>query len=137
MTLFPTAKFQSNIFVTNTFRACIADFGLSKLRGFNAKADSSIIIGGTRGFIAPEIYWAFGRNEVPSLDLRPCDMFAFGVVTYEVCRIVVTFPSHSNGLSRYMLERNPSYTSVAVTIDHLGHHITSARCADWTILFGS
>ena len=127
---------QSNIFVTNTSRACIADFGLSNLRDFTVKANSSITIGGTRGFIAPEIYRAAERNELRSLDLRPCDMFAFGVVSYEVRLYQQALPSHSNDLSRYMLERNPSYANV-VAIAHLGRHRTFARLADWMKIFGS
>ena len=77
-------NWQLNIFVTNTHRACIADFGLSNVRDFSTKANSSITIGGTPGFIAPEIYSAVTWNEILSLDLRRCDMFAFGVVLYQV-----------------------------------------------------
>ena len=77
-------NWQLNIFVTNTHRACIADFGLSNVRDFSTKANSSMTIGGTVAFIAPEIYSAVARNEIRSLDLRRCDMFAFGVVLYEV-----------------------------------------------------
>ena len=74
----------TNIFVTNTHRACIADFGLSNVRDFSIKANSSMTVGGTQGFIAPEMYSAAARNEIRTLDLRRCDMFAFGVVIYEV-----------------------------------------------------
>ncbi|KAL4078225.1 kinase-like domain-containing protein [Scleroderma yunnanense] len=73
-----------NIFVTNNNRACIADFGFSHARDFRTKVNSSIKIGGTLGFIAPEIYSARSGDELRSLDFRRCDMFAFGSVIYEV-----------------------------------------------------
>ncbi|KAL4078224.1 kinase-like domain-containing protein, partial [Scleroderma yunnanense] len=75
-----------NIFVTNNSRACIADFGLSNARDFSTKANSSISIGGTPGYIAPEIYHsaARGGDELRNLDFRRCDMFAFGSVIYEI-----------------------------------------------------
>ena len=72
---------QANVFVTSSFRACIADFGLSSIVvGMSSiqLTDSSMRArGGTLRYQAPELLKG-GHNDSES------DVFALACVAYEV-----------------------------------------------------
>ncbi|KAF9231989.1 kinase-like domain-containing protein [Melanogaster broomeanus] len=77
---------QLNIFVTVSGRACLADFGLATAHDTQAAMSTTThVVSGTHGYMAPELIEA--RDDpslLPQIDLRRCDMFAFGCIAYEV-----------------------------------------------------
>ncbi|KAG2097523.1 kinase-like domain-containing protein, partial [Suillus discolor] len=67
----------ANILVSSG-RACLVDFGLATTRDSQTQLQTNIIsVAGTPSFMAPELL------EAP-LDRRPCDIFAFGCICYEM-----------------------------------------------------
>ncbi|KAG1739294.1 kinase-like domain-containing protein [Suillus lakei] len=75
-----------NILVTSSGRACLADFGLASTQDSRAQLEATIIsVGGTPSFMAPELLEARENPRLLStLDRRPCDIFAFGCICYEM-----------------------------------------------------
>ena len=71
---------QTNILINNETppRACISDFGLCAFVPSGSFDPSSVEAGGTFGYMAPEL---FSTNAEPS---KQADMYAFGMVIYEV-----------------------------------------------------
>lgn len=69
-----------NILINNESpsRACIADFGLSTIVPSNSFGPSAMGIGGTPGYIAPELFLEGAQAS------KEADMYAFGMVIYEV-----------------------------------------------------
>ncbi|XP_051131897.1 probable receptor-like protein kinase At5g20050 [Andrographis paniculata] len=65
-----------NILVDDDFRALVADFGLSKLKG---REESRVVttIRGTRGYLAPEWLLENGVSE-------KCDVYSYGMVLLEI-----------------------------------------------------
>ena len=77
---------QCNILVTNETpaHACLADFGLSTLTPSTLGGTTTNTTGGTRPYMAPELLAPekFGmKNRRPT---QPADIYAFGMVIYEV-----------------------------------------------------
>ena len=98
-------KFQANILVNRSHRACLADFGLSTIASVehNATVNSSLIsvaskaslmsftAGGTPRWMSPELFdpERFGAND--DRPTKKSDCYALGMVVYEV-RPDVTVP---------------------------------------------
>ena len=77
---------QHNILITNGMpaRACLADFGLSTLTPSTPGEKSTITAGGTPLYMAPELLNPDKYGEKNSRPTKPADVYAFGMVIYEV-----------------------------------------------------
>lgn len=75
-----------NVLVTFSGRACLADFGLAFAQDSQAQLQTTIVpVAGTTSFMAPELLKARANPSMLStLDRRPCDIFAFGCLCYEM-----------------------------------------------------
>ncbi|KAK2987437.1 hypothetical protein RJ640_018574 [Escallonia rubra] len=68
---------SSNILLDEHMKPRIADFGLAKIVQANAIKDSTHVIAGTHGYIAPEYAYTYKVNE-------KSDIYSFGVVLMEL-----------------------------------------------------
>ncbi|XP_068653887.1 receptor-like protein kinase 7 [Aristolochia californica] len=68
---------SSNILLDEFFKPRIADFGLAKIVQSNNCEDSTHVIAGTHGYIAPEYGYTYKVNE-------KSDVYSFGVVLMEL-----------------------------------------------------
>ncbi|KAJ4837875.1 Receptor-like protein kinase 7 [Turnera subulata] len=68
---------SSNILLDEFFKPRIADFGLAKIVQANGGKDSTHVIAGTHGYIAPEYGYTYKVNE-------KSDVYSFGVVLMEL-----------------------------------------------------
>ena len=77
---------QHNILITNTIppRACLADFGLSTLTPSAPGEMTTITAGGTPLYMAPELLNPEKFGKMNSRPTQPADMYALGMVIYEV-----------------------------------------------------
>jgi serine/threonine protein kinase len=77
---------QQNILITNETppRACLADFGLSTLIPGTQGGMSTITDGGTPMFMAPELLCPSKFGKKSSRPTQPGDIYALGLVIYEV-----------------------------------------------------
>ena len=88
---------QANILINKSFRACLADFGLSAIVGGERRAAASTSLisvaeslmsftaGGTTRWMSPEL---LAPDQFGITDDRPTkqsDCYALGMVIYEVC----------------------------------------------------
>ncbi|KAG6830224.1 hypothetical protein H0H92_001664 [Tricholoma furcatifolium] len=70
----------ANILVGEDERACLADFGLSYIKGYTNEALSSVAALGTPRFLAPEL---LDPDIEDARRTEASDIFAFGMVCYE------------------------------------------------------
>lgn len=78
---------QHNILITNETpgRACLADFGLTTLTPNRVPGGvSTVTTGGTFQYMAPELLNPEKFGERKSRPTKPADIYAFGMVIYEV-----------------------------------------------------
>ena len=77
---------QHNILITNDspVRACLADFGLSTLTPNPLGEVTTITSGGTPPYMAPELLDPEKFEKSSSRPTKAADMYAFGMVIYEV-----------------------------------------------------
>ena len=77
---------QHNILITNEIpaRACLADFGLSTLALSAPGGMTTTTTGGTPPYMAPELFYPEKFGETNSRPTQPTDIYAFGMVMYEV-----------------------------------------------------
>ena len=77
---------QHNILITNETpaRACLADFGLSTLTPSAPGETTTITTGGTPLYMAPELLNPEKFGKTNSRPTQPADVYAFGMVIYEV-----------------------------------------------------
>lgn len=82
----PDKMFQSNILITNETpaRACLADFGLSTLNPSTQANITTITSGGTPSYMAPELLSPKKFGFTSAQPTKPADIYAFGMVIYEV-----------------------------------------------------
>jgi serine/threonine protein kinase len=81
---------QPNILINNETppRACIADFGLCSIVPSRSFGPSRTIPGGTFGYMAPELFKKDARAS------KEADMYAFGMLVYEVITGARPFEHH-------------------------------------------
>ncbi|OAX40921.1 kinase-like protein [Rhizopogon vinicolor AM-OR11-026] len=69
----------ANILITPSGRACLADFGFATTQDSPVQLQTT-----TTSFIAPELLEPRRNTSTLPVDKRPCDIFAFGCICYEM-----------------------------------------------------
>ena len=88
---------QDNILIADApVRACLADFGLSTVAPSGLGKTSTITAGGTYLYMAPELLDSGGARPT-----QPADIYAFGMVIYEV--LTGSDPFHSYNFGKIQL----------------------------------
>ena len=82
----PSQDLQKNILITNGTppRACLADFGLSTFIPGAQGEITTATAGGTLMFMAPELLCPSQFDKSSSRPTQPADIYALGLVIYEV-----------------------------------------------------
>jgi len=101
-------ELQHNILITNETpaRACLADFGLSTLTPSAPGEMSTTTAGGTPPYMAPELLDPDKFKKTNSRPTKPADMYAFGMVIYEV--LTGFDPFYDQNLGTFQLARRVS-----------------------------
>ena len=81
----PSQDLQNNILITNQTppQACLADFGLSTFAP-NSQGETTTTTGGTPLYMAPELLCPTEFGMQSARPTQPADIYAFGMVIYEV-----------------------------------------------------
>lgn len=80
---------QVNVLVNNDYRAVIADFGLVAIVSTSSVvtlATSVLAVGGSERWMAPELLYPEKYGLSHSIPSKESDIYAFGMLIYEVCR---------------------------------------------------
>jgi len=96
----PSQDLQYNILLTNETppRACLADFGLSTLTPGGPRDAETVTVGGTPIYMAPELLSPIRFGKSSSRPTQPADIYAFGMVIYEVLTGFQPFHEQKRGL---------------------------------------
>jgi len=91
---------QYNILITNEAppRACLADFGLSTLTPGGPGETTTTTVGGTPIYMAPELLCPTKFNKSSGRPTQPGDIYAFGMVIYEVLTGFQPFHEQKRGI---------------------------------------
>ena len=90
---------QDNILIKDVpVRACLADFGLSTLAPSVLGKTSTITTGGTYLYMAPELLDSGGARPT-----QPADIYAFGMVIYEVLTGCDPFHDYNLGVFQLLI----------------------------------
>jgi len=94
---YPSQDLQQNILITNGTppQACLADFGLSTFIPGAQGEMTTVTAGGTPVFMAPELLCPSKFNKPSSRPAQPADIYALGLVIYEV--LTGSQPFHEQG----------------------------------------
>ncbi|KAF5328463.1 hypothetical protein D9758_017015 [Tetrapyrgos nigripes] len=74
-----------NVLITDHFRACLCDFGQSRLASTRGFQPTRYRVGGTHGYVAPEVT-RDGRSS------KEGDMYSFGPLSYEILKRTYNLP---------------------------------------------
>ena len=96
----PSQDLQYNILITNETppRACLADFGLSTLTPGGPGEMTTITHGGTPIYMAPELLCPTKFGNSSGRPTKPGDIYALGMVIYEVLTGFQPFHEQKRGL---------------------------------------
>ena len=101
---FHSQNLQDNILITNApVRACLADFGFSTLAPSVLGKTSTMTTGGTPLYMAPELLNPEKFGEKRARLTQPADMYAFGMVIYEVLTGSNPFHDYDCGAIRLLV----------------------------------
>nr|XP_034891869.1 receptor-like protein kinase 7 [Populus alba] len=104
---------SSNILLDELFKPRIADFGLAKMIQANGGKDSTQVIAGTHGYIAPEYGYTYKVNE-------KSDVYSFGVVLMELVsgkRAIEPEYGDNNDIVDWVSSKLKTKQSVFSTVD--------------------
>lgn len=98
-----STNLQHSILISNQMpsRACLADFGLSTLAPGTLGQISMTTNGGTPSYMAPELFDPTKFGKTGSRPTRPADIYAFGMVIYEV--LTGSDPFYDKKFGQYQL----------------------------------
>jgi serine/threonine protein kinase len=111
-------KVKVNILITDSHRACLADFGLATTKdskSFVVKSATTMRVTGTLRWQAPELFDPYA-DDTTCVSSLASDVYAFACVCYEVAYMII--PKHHNRFSlpdRYILVKCLSMTSAMTT----------------------
>ena len=91
---------QGNILINSDLTACIGDFGLTNITSSASisMALSTPSSGGTCRWMAPELLKSDDMGGVPQKPSKESDIYAFGMVAYEVSVAAASSPMTTRGL---------------------------------------